>query len=156
MLVPAQPYVNILLDLINDSPYRQLVFGSKDVKFYFDNTTYYYYASVDDTEKVIGLCGYQILPQSNGKGYGACRLYLINFSNDNLTFMRDFYSLITEHIFHPDNEVYSLTFDCFLGNPIINTYRRFAKKYGTILKTTATSEFYKIYKQEFWNKHKRV
>jgi hypothetical protein len=66
------------------------------------------------------------LPQSSGQGYGACRFYAINFTEDHLLFAKDFYNLITQYIFHPDNNIETLRFDSFLHNPMIGTYRRFA------------------------------
>lgn len=147
MLKPAIEYKEELLHLMQQhSSKTKLVFGTKTPILNFDNSNRYMYVSVDSTNRIIGFFSYKILP-INSKETGACDIKIINFTNDLSTFVIDFKNLIISYIFNSQNNTTTMIFHCYLKNPIVSTYRKFARKYGEIISiANSNEEKYKIYK----------
>jgi hypothetical protein len=58
MLAPAQDYKDILLSKMHNFDKIALVFGTREIKLYFDKDTYYYYVSLSSSKEIVGIFGY--------------------------------------------------------------------------------------------------
>lgn len=129
-----------------------LVFGKLNIEQFLNNSNIYQYIAIDNQQQIIGYFAYELFPVNaeNKTENGACNLRIANLSNNSNLFAKEFYNLITQIIFAPNNNTIRLTFYCYLDNPIIQTYRRFAHKYGEVCEQTNTYEKYRVYRNKLF------
>lgn len=128
MIETAQKYTDVLKIKMADTAY--------DLKYMFarpgfteeytptsDTWFKYEFVSIKNKE-VIGYISYDI----NRNDYSASGLYIINFTDDKITFGRDLGTVLND-IFTKFN-FRKLTFGVFVGNPIEKSYDKAINKFG--------------------------
>lgn len=130
MLKPAQLYKESII-----SNYMSRMYDI-DYQFYFgcqgasppeipdDTFNSHWFASVDESDNVIGFITYDI----NSGSDSCCNFGIMSFDKGNLTFIRDVKRAIDD-IFYKYNFA-RVEFFCFSGNSALRGYRNFIKKYG--------------------------
>lgn len=158
MLKPAIEYKEALtIKLQENFNLLHLLTAKPEILFNIVNNTNqsYSFVSVDNDNNVIGYFHYFLI-SINDREYAATNIKIINFTKRYNIFAKDFYNLITQHIFHPLNNCSRLTFSCKQDNPIDAFYSRFISKCGRLLWSKNGYNRYQIYKQDFWAHFKRV
>lgn len=129
MLKPAQLYTHELKikfwEIAYDEKYM-FAYSGHNVEYEptTDNWNQHEFASVDKNNNVLGYIAYEI----NQKSKNVNGLFIINFSNNKLTFGKDVFQAIDDiFIKYKYNK---LNYGVNVGNPIETTYDKLTKKYG--------------------------